>query len=57
MEFTKPGAEPDAGCQLVNVGGTWLSDKDSFRNAAEEKEPSFCAQSGPCKSGVKFALL
>lgn len=29
-EFTKPGAEPDAGCQLSNVGGTLVSDKNWY---------------------------
>lgn len=57
MEFTEPGAEPDAGCQLANVGGTWVSDKDSFRNVAAEKEASFCTQHSPCKPGVKFGIL
>lgn len=57
MEFTKPRAEPDAGCQLANVGGTWVSDKDSFRKAAEEKEASFCTQHSPCKSGVKLDVM
>lgn len=57
MEFTKPRAEPDAGCQLANVGGTWVSDKDSFRKAAKEKEASFCTQHSPCKSGVKLDVM
>lgn len=57
MEFTEPGAEPDAGCQLANVGGTWVSDKDSFRNVAVEKEASFCTQHSPCKPGVKFGIV
>lgn len=56
MEFTKPGAEPEAGCQLANVGGTRVSDKNSFRNAAEKKA-SFHTQHSPCKSGLKFGIM
>lgn len=56
MEFTKPGAEPDAGCQLANVGGIWVPDKNSFRNAAEEKKASCRTQHSPCKPGLKFGI-
>lgn len=57
MEFMKPGAEPDAGRQLANVGGTWVSDKNSFRNAAKEKKTSFHTQHSPCKSGLEFGNM
>lgn len=57
MEFTKSGAEPDAGRQLANVGGTRVSDKNSFRNAAEEKKASFNTQHSPRKSGLKCGIL
>lgn len=39
------------------VGVQWVSDKDSFRKAAEEKEASFCTQHSPCKSGVTFDIV
>jgi len=56
-EFTKPGAEPDAGRQLANVGGSWVSDKNSFRNAAEEQKSSFHTQHSPWKSGLTFGIM
>lgn len=57
MGFIKPAAEPDAGRQLANVGGSWVSDKNSLRNAAKEKKTSFYTQHSLCKSGLEFGNM